>query len=188
MNTRTVSAVVGLIIATTAAATAQRSTITRVQPPQPRVRFVELWQPTTTTGDTRIVGTVVDIRQVAVARVKLRLRNLVTGEVVKETRSNENGEYAFDVSDPGTYVVEMVLADGRVVALSNAGSLARYETLQTVVQVAGRWDVEASSVVTPQNVANFVGVSAATTMTANTLTIAAQQNIAAVDAGEPVSP
>jgi hypothetical protein len=32
-----------------------------------------------------------------------------------------------------------VMADGYVVGLSNAGSLARFETLQTVIQLPGRW-------------------------------------------------
>ena len=54
-----------------------------------------------------------------------------------ETIANDNGEYEFLVDDPGTYVVEMVMVDGYVLALSNAGSLARYETLHTVVQLPG---------------------------------------------------
>ena len=37
----------------------------------------------------------------------------------------------------------MVMVDGYVVALSNAGTIARYETLQTVVQLPGRWDAHA---------------------------------------------
>lgn len=187
MCTRHFTAVIGLIIATSTGLAAQ-GTIHRVQPPTSGLRFAEVWPPPTTRGDTKIIGTVIDIRQVPVMRVKVQLRNLVTGEVQEETESNENGEYEFTVVDPGTYVVEMVLVDGYVIALSNAGSLARYETLQTVVQLAGRWDSLAAAVVMPTSMTNFVGMSAAATMTANTLTLAAQQNIAPVDAGEPVSP
>ena len=57
-----------------------------------------------------------------------------------ETLANDAGEYEFLLDDPGTYVVEMSMVDGYVLALSNAGSLARYETLHTVVQLPGRWD------------------------------------------------
>lgn len=187
MCTRHFTAVVGLIIATSTGLAAQ-GTVRRVQPPTSGLRFAQAWLPPTTRGDTKIIGTVIDIRQVPVSGAKVQLRNLVTGEIQQEAESNDNGEYEFTVVDPGTYVVEMVLVDGYVIALSNAGTLARYETLQTVVQLSGRWDSLAASVVMPTNMTNFVGMSAAATMTADTLALAAQQNIAPVDAGEPVSP
>lgn len=188
MCTRHFTAVVGLIIATSAGLAAQSATIRRVQQPPSGLRFAEAWRPTSAQADTKIIGTVIDLRQVPVSNVKVQLRNLVTGQVQQSTETNENGEYEFLIVDPGTYVVEMVLVDGYVVALSNAGSLARYETLQTVVQLTGRWDSLAASVVMPTTLTNFVGMSAATSMTADTLALAAQQNIAPVDAGEPVSP
>ena len=105
-----------------------------------------------------------------------------------ETVANDNGEYEFLVDDPGTYVVEMSMVDGYVLALSNAGSLARYETLQTVVQLPGRWDAGLRTMTMPQNAANFLGMSSQTTMTATTLALATDQNITPVDPGEPVSP
>jgi hypothetical protein len=116
------------------------------------------------------------------------LRNLVTGTVTQEGEANNSGEYEFLVEMPGTYVVEVTTVDGYVLALSNAGSIARYETLQTVVQLPGRWDPGLRNMTMPHNAANFLGMSAQTTMTAATLTLAADQNISPVDAGEPVSP
>ncbi len=104
------------------------------------------------------------------------------------SEANEQGKYLFEIVEPGTYVVEMVLVDGYIVALSNAGSLAWYETLQTVIQLRGRWDTATRNVVMAQNMTAFAGMSSATTMTAATLTLAVAQNIAPVDAGEPVSP
>jgi hypothetical protein len=81
-----------------------------------------------------------------------------------------------------------VMVDGYIVALSNAGSLGRNETLQTVVMLPGRWDSVARGMVMPQNVSSFVGMSAQTTMTAQTLAIALEQSIQPVDSGQPVSP
>jgi hypothetical protein len=75
-----------------------------------------------------------------------------------------------------------------VVAISNAGALARFETLQTVVILPGRWEGQLRGLVMPQPVTNFVGMSAATTMTAQTVQIALEQSIQPVDSGEPVSP
>ena len=114
----------------------------------------------------------IDIRQVPVAYAKVQLRNLVPARWRWKPVANDNGEYEFLVDDPGTYVVEMVMVDGYVLALSNAGSLARYETLQTVVQLPGRWDAGLRNMTMPQNAANFLGMSSQTTMTATTLTLA----------------
>lgn len=187
MSTRINSLVCGIVLIYGAGLTAQTG-VRLVQPPRPGVRFAEAWRPPHTTSDTRIIGTVIDIRQVPVAHARVQLRNLVTGEVAKAGEADGNGAYEFLVDVPGTYVVEMTMVDGYVLALSNAGSLARYETLQTVVQLPGRWDAVRRNMTIPQNAANFLGMSAQTTMTAATLSLAADQNIAPVDAGEPVSP
>ena len=173
----------GLIVAVCTGVTAQQ-----LIPPDSSLKFVQPWRPTTVTGHTQIVGTVIDVRQIPVANARVRLRNLNTGKIEQEAQTNEKGEYVFQDLKPGTYVVEMVMIDGTIVALSNAGALAWYETLQTVVQLPGRWDLAANTMVLTTNMANFVGMSSASTMTAATLTMAAEQSISPLDAGEPVSP
>ena len=166
---------------------AQSGAIRFVPPPAPSVKFSQPWQPAGLGGNTKVIGTVIDIRQVPVAHVKIQLRNLITGVVAEQVESNENGEYQFETSDPSTYVVEMVMVDGYVVALSNAGSLARYETMRTLVQLPGRWDTQVRSMVMDQSSAHFLGVSSQSTMTAATLNIAVNMNIAPISSGEPVS-
>lgn len=189
MTNRIVPAFLATILLASVTITGQSRSVQRVQPPPPGARFAEPWRPVTSlTGDTRIIGTVIDIRQVPVAYARVQLRNLITGQVAQQSRANENGEYVFIVEEPSTYVVEMAMVDGYVLALSNAGTLARYETLQTVVQLPGRWDSRLNTMSIPQNPVNFLGMSAATTMTAATLALAVDMNVAPVDAGEPVSP
>lgn len=173
----------GLIFAVGAGVTAQQ-----MLPPDSTLKFVQVWRPTTVTGQTQIVGVVIDIFQVPVTDAKVRLRNLNTGQIEQEAQTNDKGEYVFAAVEPGTYVVEMVMVDGTIIALSNAGALARYETLQTVVQLPGRWDTLARNVVMTQKLADFVGLSSALSITAATLTMAVEQNITPIDAGEPVSP
>jgi hypothetical protein len=151
------------------------------------VRLAERWRPADT-GVTRIVGTVVDVRHVPVPYARVQLRNLTSSHIEQQATSNSNGEYEFTVLNPSTYVVEMVLVDGYIVALSNAGSVDRYETLQTMVQLPGRWDGANSRVVPIQNMANYFGMSSQATMTAATLQLAVDLNISAADPGEPVSP
>src|SRR5687767_11362415 len=76
------------------------------------VRRAEPWRPALGTGDTRIIGTVVDIAQQPVAYARVQLRNLANGVVEQEMTANGNGEYGFTVASPSSYVVEMVMVDG----------------------------------------------------------------------------
>lgn len=178
--------VIGAILIATAAGLDAQGTATLVRP-RPGVSFIEAWRPAGQ-GNTRIIGQVIDIRQVPVAHARVQLRNLLSGLVQQQDQTDASGEYQFLVDDPGTYVVEMAMVDGYIVALSNAGALARFETLQTIIQLPGRWEGISRGMVMQQNVASFVGMSAATTMTAQTVAIALEQSIQPVDSGEPVSP
>jgi hypothetical protein len=188
MNKRILAVVSGLILMAGAGLTAQRTSVRLVQPPPPGVRFIEAWRPNNARSDTKIIGTVLDIRQVPVAYARVQLRNLSTGTVQQEGQANGTGQYEFLVDDPGTYVVEMVMINGYVVALSNAGSLARYETLQTMIQLPGQWDSARGAMSYSQNPTTFLGMSAASTLTAATMSIAVNENVTPVDSGEPVSP
>lgn len=155
---------------------------------QSAVNFSESWRPRGAASATRVVGTIIDIQMAPVPKVTVQLRNLDTGNVEHVTESDENGAYAFDVDESGTYVVEMVTLDGSIVGLSNAGSLARFETLQTVVQLPGRWDLGSGTLVVPQSPATFFGMSAQTSMTGATIESAVEREIAPADPGVPVSP
>ena len=186
MRTQKHAIVLAMLVLTVAGLGAQ-GTATLVRQRQ-SVHFDETWRPANGRDETKIVGRIVDSRKVPVANVKVQLRNLLTGLVEMESATNENGEYLFVVREPGTYVVEMVLVDGYVLALSNAGSLARFETLHTEMQLPGRWEGTTRGMAMPRNTSAFMGVSAATTMTAETVRMAQQQNIQPVDSGEPVSP
>ena len=180
--------VCGLILTAGAGLVAQSGSVRMMPSGRFAPRFAEGWRPNAGIGsETRVIGSVIDIRQAPVAHVRVQLRSLINGTVQQANETDENGEYAFSVEEPGTYVVETVLLDGRVAALSNAGSLARYETLRTVVQLPGRWDAFQRAMAIPQNVTDFFGVSAQTSMTATTVAIAASSNLPPVNAGEPVS-
>lgn len=188
MKNRTIVAISVLVIAAGTFMSAQGGTV-RFVPPQPRmIRLLEPWRPAGRNGDTKIIGSVIDIRQTAVSHAKVQLRNLANGQVEQEAESGSAGEYEFSVAEPGTYVVEMVLVSGQVVALSNAGALARFQTMNTVIQLPGRWDMTRNTMTMPQSMTSFVGMSAQTTMTATTIAAAADANVAPADPGYPVSP
>jgi hypothetical protein len=183
MNTKIVAAVCALAVTAGTTLVAQQSFI----PAPSGVRRLESLRPLTGSRDTRVTGSVIDIALQPVAYARVQLRNLMVGVVEQEATANGSGEYEFTVAAPSTYVVEMVLGSG-IVALSNAGTVGMYETLQTVVQVPGRWDAPNRRIVMPQRTSNFFGMSSQSTMTAGTLQLAADMNIPTSDPGEPVSP
>jgi hypothetical protein len=184
MNTKIVAALCALAVTSGTTLVAQQSFI----PAPSGVRRAEALRPLTGGRDTRVIGSVIDIRQQPVAYARVQLRNLLIGVVEQEMIADANGEYEFTGANPSTYVVEMVVVDGQVVALSNAGTVGSYQTLQTVVQLPGRWDGADRRVVMPQRVSNYFGMSSQATMTAATLQLASTMNIATSDPGEPVSP
>lgn len=184
MRNRFLVVLSALIAIASVSALAQQS----FTPARSGVRGWEPYSPEGSRRPTRVVGSVIDIGQIPVAHARLVLRDLATGLAEQVGESNDNGEYEFTGLQPSTYVVEMRLFDGSVIALSNAGSVGRHETLNTVVQLPGRWEAGRSQMVMPQNLSDYFGMSAQTSMTAATLQAASDQNIKPADAGEPVSP
>ena len=166
----------------------QRREVQLVRPSvSPAMRLTLPWPPAGATA-TRVIGTVVDVSRAPVSYAKVQLRNLGNGLVLATADANEAGEYAFDVSEPGTYVVEMLVLDHHVLALSNAVTLRRYETSRTLIRLAGRWDFASRTMFMPASPTAFFGMGAANSMTSSTMTLAAEADVPPVDAGEPVSP
>ena len=197
MRLRQLLANSGLIVALGVATSAadQGGIIRREEPPPPNreaertsVSYAGAWRPAGASSDTLVIGSVIDILQVPVPKARVQLRNLNTGVVEFKLEADDLGKYEFNVGESGTFVVEAVQVDGSVLALSNAGVLSRYDTLQTVVQLPGRWDFARSTMVIDRNTPAFFGMSSRTTMTATTIQIAVEQEVAPANPGVPVSP
>lgn len=184
---RIVPAILGISLVAGVTLAAQSMSVRRVQPPPPDAQLVEPWHPAGERA-TRVIGNVIDIRHTPVAYARVQLRNLTTAKIDDVKQADGSGNYEFILEMPGTYVVEMASLDGYVIALSNAGALARYETLRTVVQLPGRWDFSRGAMFMTHNMSSFLGMSAANSMTATTLSLAAEQSLSTIEPGEPVSP
>ena len=50
--------------------------------------------------------------------VRVQLRDLQTASMVQSTTSGVNGEYAFNILEPGVYIVELVNSEGRILGMS----------------------------------------------------------------------
>jgi hypothetical protein len=167
----------------------QRGEVVRVRPGvSGAVKLSAPWRPNGATGDTRVTGTVIDIQRTPVSYARVQLRDLTTGKVLGADETNDLGEYEFALIEPGMYVVEMVQVNNYVVALSNAGSLKRYETLNTVVQLPGRWDLGSRTMYAGVSAGAFFGMGSANTMTSATLGLAVSSRVRPFNPGEPVSP
>jgi len=187
MKIRSIVAILVLVIASGAFISAQGGTV-RFVPARPRmVRLLEPLKPQGR-GDTKIVGKIIDMRRSPVVSAHVQLRDLSNGHIVQDSLSGQQGEYEFTVSEAGTYVVEMVGGVGQVIALSNAGSLMLFQTMNTFIQVPGRWDVSHDTLIPQRSMTSFFGMSTQNTMTAATLLAATNFNVAPAAAGEPVSP
>lgn len=187
MKSRLIVTICVLVSAAGSLISAQGGTV-RFVPPQPNVvRLLEPWTPQGS-SDTKIIGNIIDIQRSPVVSARVQLRDLSNGRVLQQSLSGQQGEYEFKVAEAGTYVVEMIGRAGQVVALSNAGSLTRFQTMSTFIQLRGRWDRNRNTLIIEQSLTSYVGMSAQNTMTAATLKAATNSNLAPADAGEPVSP
>jgi hypothetical protein len=103
----------------------------------------------------------------------LRLRDATTGRSLTLTRADDSGRFRFDPVPPGSYVVELVDENGRVLAIGQMFSLAPHETVATVVRLGT--DVHWYG-------GFFIGAAAAAMATA------AIVGVTAVSDGPPASP
>ena len=68
----------------------------------------------------------------------VRLRNLQTGRVDAAATANEEGRFTFDNLEGGSYVIELVGDDGKVIALSQSFRIEPGETVATFVRLGAQ--------------------------------------------------
>jgi|SRR5215475_14418917 len=69
--------------------------------------------------------------------VHLRLRNVDTGAIMGQTRSDRNGAFAFTVAAPGTFVAEAINNDGSVLAVGPSLNIVADPVCGNVILPAG---------------------------------------------------
>jgi hypothetical protein len=107
----------------------------------------------------------------------VRLRDCRNGRIVDTTRTDQAGLFVFRPVEPGSYVVELVGAEQRVLAASELLNVNAYETLSAIVRL-------------PAGIEPYAGVLGHKTMSAILViaTAAATGVLAAQVSGDPVSP
>ena len=73
-----------------------------------------------------------------VPNARVRLRSVTTGKVAQMTVANASGEFSFVDVPVGTYIVELLSDDGKILGISGVVAVQRGESIATFVRVASR--------------------------------------------------
>jgi len=84
---------------------------------------------------TAVHGVVWKADNTAFPNSAVRLRNLETGRVDAAATANEEGRFTFDNLEGGSYVIELVDGDGKVIALGQTFRVEPGETVATFVRL-----------------------------------------------------
>lgn len=69
---------------------------------------------------------------------RLRLRNVLSGQIEAAAVANDAGQFAFDGVEGGTYVVELVNEGGKILAIGHPFTISAGETVATFVRLSTR--------------------------------------------------
>lgn len=92
----------------------------------------------TRVSSTTIFGYLWSADNTPIANATLRLRNVLSGRAEAMTTSDGGGEFTFTDVEGGTYVVEYVDGNGKVIAVGHTFSVAPGETVATFVRLGAR--------------------------------------------------
>ena len=98
-------------------------------------------KPARTTGaaaGTTIRGAAWKADNTPIPQARLRLRNVRSGRADATTTANGTGQFTFSNFEPGSYAIELVDDEGKVLALSQVFSLGPGETVATFVRLSAR--------------------------------------------------
>jgi hypothetical protein len=86
-------------------------------------------------GATSVLGVAWKIDNTPFSGATVRLRNVTTGKIEANTIADATGQFSFAPLEGGTYVVELLGANGKVVTVGHAFVIAPGETVATFVRL-----------------------------------------------------
>jgi hypothetical protein len=89
-------------------------------------------------GSTSVLGVAWNVDNTPIAAARVQLRNLVSGKVDANAIADEIGQFTFTRIEGGTYVVELVGENRKVVSVGHAFAIAPGETVATFVRLGTR--------------------------------------------------
>jgi hypothetical protein len=86
-------------------------------------------------GGTSVLGVAWKVDNTPIANARVQLRNLVNGKVEANAVADQVGQFSFPRIEGGTYVVELVGENGRILTVGHAFVIAPGETVATFVRL-----------------------------------------------------
>jgi hypothetical protein len=87
---------------------------------------------------TTVFGFVWNANNEPIAFAHVRLRNVTTGRAEAMAVATDSGEFTFEHLEGGTYVIEYVDGNGKVLAVGHVFSVSRGETVATFIRLGSR--------------------------------------------------
>jgi hypothetical protein len=87
---------------------------------------------------TSILGAAWHADNSPVPLARVRLRNVLSGRIAATTTADDRGQFAFNDVDSGSYVIELVSENGRVLAIGHTFTVAPGETIATFVRLGAK--------------------------------------------------
>jgi len=123
----------------------------------------DAWAGPANTGIVR--GVVWNGENKPIGNGKVRLRNIETGRVVAASETSANGQFIFAGVASGSYLVELVSDEGKVLAVGPAFPIEPEQTVSTVVRLptrrswyAGMFSNTAAAVIAAASSVGLTGV------------------------------
>jgi hypothetical protein len=86
-------------------------------------------------GGTSILGAAWNPDNTPIPDARLRLRNVLTGKIEATAIANDAGQFAFTGIETGSYVIELVTGNGKLLSVGHAFTIGPGETVATFIRL-----------------------------------------------------
>jgi hypothetical protein len=120
----------GILIALSATVSASAATPGRATNPRARTPTADPAK-----ASAAVEGVALNANNTPILNAKVRLRSIVTGRIVAVAVANEAGRFEFRDIASGSFIVELISDDGKVIAVSHRFAAGPGETVHTSVRI-----------------------------------------------------
>ena len=87
---------------------------------------------------TSVMGAAWNVNNTPIPGARVQLRNVVTGKIAGNAVADDAGRFTFTNIEGGTYVVELVAPNGKILTVGHPFAIASGETVATFVRLAAQ--------------------------------------------------
>jgi hypothetical protein len=87
---------------------------------------------------TTVIGSAWNQDNTPIPGARVQVRNLENGKVIATAVGDEAGKFTFANIEPGTYAVELVGTNGKIITVGQAFVIAQGETVATFVRIGSK--------------------------------------------------